>query len=199
MSDCEPLVQLGLPLRKGDPPYVIVRLSDMADVETAEYILNQAARLAPLIPGAAAALEEAMHPVQSAAFGAMQAGGLAPQVLGQWNPGQPGAPAPDYTQAPAPAPQAPVHPGPQAVPAQGQTGPCWAANKNKPHDCGCTDCGGPTILKGVGISGGRTVNAHVCQADPNHKRKWCDTPAWNSKAVAYRGQGGVIDPSVVLG
>jgi len=208
VSEHQPLLQIGTPLRETDPAYVILRLDDNQDVATAEAIMNQAAeRLAPLAVGLADTVSRLLRSGVGNVTGQLQQAGLAP-VLTQ----APQAPAPPvYPQQPIQAgPPQPVYQGPtvtsqavmpqQAAPTSSLlTGQCWAASPRKMHSCECRDCGAPTYLTTKTLRSNKICNAHVCSQNPQHKITWCEELIWNSKVVEANGRGIGTDPNLVTG
>lgn len=218
MSEHQPLLQIGTPLRETDPAYVILRLDDNQDVATAEVLMNQAAeRLAPLAVGLADTVSRLLRSGVGDVTGKLQQAGLAP-VLTQ-APQQAGPyMAPEAAQSlgmqPYQAPQGqplqtqvvpmqPNQPVYQPIPGQPTSsalmGPCWAASPRKMHNSECRDCGQPTFLTVKDLRSGKRCNAHVCTANPQHKITWCEETIWNSKVVTANGQGIVTDPNLVTG
>lgn len=206
MSDHQPLLQLGTPLRKGDPGYVILRLDSDQDVEAAVDMVNAVAeRLAPLTVGLADTVSRLISDGVGNTMGMAMQGGLAPVLMQAPTPEQQLA-AGQYPQqfGPPPAQAQPAYQQ-QVAPQQAQptssllTGPCWAASPRKMHNAQCRDCGQPTYLTVKDLRSGKTVNAHICSADPGHKITWCEDLIWNSKVVEANGKGIGTDPRLVTG
>jgi len=93
----QPLVQISTPIRQGDIPQVVVRVSSLAEVEEAVDTLNDVAeRIAPLMKSTSMAMM--MVPGGTAqAISHLQQGGLGPQVVSDGIHTQQAAP----TQCPA--------------------------------------------------------------------------------------------------
>ena len=212
MSEHQPLLQLGTPLRDGDPGYVILRLDSGLDVEMALSIINDVTeKLAPLTVGLADTVSRLLQGGDAHVVGQLQQAGLNPVPMAAPQPAaQPFQPQPQPIQAgpaqpvyqpQAQASQAYAQPVQQAQPMSSLlTGPCWAASPRKAHTCECKDCGQPTYLTVKTIRGGsKTVNAHVCSANPQHKVTWCEDQIWNSKVVEANGRGIGTDPRLVTG
>lgn len=202
MSDSQPLLQVGTPLRDTDPAYVILRLEDNRDVETAIAIINDVnEKLAPLMVGLADTVSRLLRDGTAGVTGQLQAAGLNPVPM---QPNQPVyQPQAQSSQAYAPAPQQYQQSAQQAPAAPVATtplvGPCWAASDRKMHNSECQDCNQPTFLTIKNLRNGKTVNAHVCSVNPGHKVTWCENLIWNSKVVQANGRGIVTDPNLVTG
>jgi hypothetical protein len=190
VSDHQPLLQIGTPLRETDPAYVILRLEDSRDIDTAQELLNGAAeKLAPLMVGVADTVSRLLRSGVGNVTGQLQQAGLAP-VLTQ-------APAQPVYQGPTVTSQVAM---PQAQPTSSLlTGPCWAASPRKMHNAECKDCGQPTYLTTKTLRSGKVCNAHVCSDNPQHKITWCEDLIWNSKVVEANGRGIGTDPGLVTG
>ena len=215
MSEHQPLLQIGTPLRETDPGYVILRLEDDQDVVMALAIINEVnEKLAPLMVGLADTVSRLMRDGTGNVTGQLQAAGLnpvpmaapqtpAPPVYPQ-QPMQAGPPQPVYqpqaqaSQAYAPAPQQMAQ---APAPAQSTplTGPCWAASPRKMHNSECKDCGRPSYLTTRTLRSGKVCNGHVCIDNPQHKITWCEETIWNSKVATANGQGIMTDPNLVTG
>lgn len=209
MSNEQPLLQIGTPLRDRDPGYVIVRLDTDEDVEAAVGMINRANEvLAPLVVGLADTVSRLLQDGTAGVTGQLQAAGLNPVPMAA---PQASYPAPQtqaaptqvvyqpqaqasqqYQQQVAQAPAAPVATTPLV-------GPCWAASDRKMHNSECQDCHQPTFLTIKNLRNGKTVNAHVCSVNPGHKVTWCENLIWNSKVVAANGRGIITDPNLVTG
>lgn len=210
MSEHQPLLQVGTPLRETDPGYVILRLDSNEDVVKALALINEAnERLAPLMVGLVDRVSRLLRDGDGQVVGQLQAAGLNPvpmptpeqQLAAGQYPQQFGPPpvqAQAHYQPPAQAAQQYTPPPVQAT-STPLTGPCWAASPRKMHNSECKDCGAPTLLTVKDLRSGKTVNGHVCTRDSQHKITWCEELIWNSKVVQANAQGIVTDPRLVTG
>lgn len=215
MSEHQPLLQIGTPLRDRDPGYVILRLDSDADVATALEIINLAnEKLAPLMVGLADTVSRLLQDGTAGVTGQLQAAGLnpvpmaapqAPPLQTQVVPMQPNqpyqAPAQPVYQPQAQASQAYAPPAQQAAPQQMilMQGQCWADPR---HVADCKDCGHPTYLKTVKMRGDRELNAHQCsnpQGGESHKLTWCMTPIWESRRRDAQGKGIQVPDGLIFG
>lgn len=181
MSD-QHILQVSTPIKRGEMPQVVLRVSDDRDLDTAVALVNRAAEeVAPLMAGLATTLADALD--QGANTAPLQAGGLNPHIVGT-----------DAMTGGGSTYEA----KPTTTALLAESGPCWTGSMvggRRDHDRSCPECGSPTLhtLKDLR---GRSVNAHICAVNPTHKIVWCEDPIWNSRKAKALGMGIQINPGL---